>query len=132
MEPTIKDDLAKRIEQYINVRDHLKVIEDEYNEKRKPFVEVQERLSAIIQRFMDEHNLENLKTEHGTCYKTVRYQASLADPDAFMRFVIEHGKFDLLDRRANTTSVRDFVGEHKYLPPGCNLTATQSLGVRRK
>lgn len=128
----LPEDMAKRIAQYIQVRDRIKEIEDETKAKLRPLRDVQEVLSGIIQGFMDTHNLENLKTEHGTCYKSTRHTASLADPEAFMNYVIQNGKFDLLDRRANATAVKDFVAANKALPPGCNLTAIQSLGVRRK
>jgi hypothetical protein len=70
-------------------------------------------------------------TKGGTIYTSTRYTASLADPEAFMKFVIETRQFDLLDRKANSTAVKDYVGEHNVLPTGCNLTAMKTLGVRR-
>jgi hypothetical protein len=48
----------------------------------------------------------------------------------FMDFVVENKFFHLLDRRANTPAVKTWVEEHKELPPGCNLTSVQTLGVR--
>lgn len=125
------EDMAKRVEQYIMVRDRLKQIDEEYDAKRKPFLEVQERLSGILRAFMETHNLENLKTDAGTCYTSVRHTASVADADLFMKYVIENGRFELLDRRANPTAVKAFVEETKQLPPGVNLNAVQTVGVRR-
>lgn len=125
------EDMAKRTQQYIQVRDKLKAMDEAHDKLRRPLVEIQEQLSGIISAFMETNKLENLKTEHGTCYTSVRYTASLADPALFMRYVIDHAKFELLDRRANSTAVKDFVHDTGGLPPGCNLNAIQTVGVRR-
>ncbi len=125
------EDIDKRIGQYIEVRDALKRVEEKYDLERKPLQELQETLAGIIRTFMDANNLENLKTSSGTAYTSVRYTASLADPEAFMEFVRRSGKFELMDRKANATAVRDFVKENNGLPAGCNLNAVQTLGVRR-
>lgn len=126
------EDMDKRITQYITVRDAIKRLDDAHNASRKNLLELQEKVGGKIRAFMDANNLENLKTEHGTCYTTTVYSASLADPDLFMKYVIENKQFDLLDRRANKTAVVAFVKEHKGLPPGVNLNSVQNLGVRRK
>lgn len=125
------EDMEKRTRQFIEVRDAIKKIEDETKQKLKPLREIQEILAGRIQAFMVANSLENLRTNAGTCYTTTRHTASLADPEAFMKYVIEHGAFDLMDRRANSTAVKDFVKKNKALPPGCNLNAIETVGVRR-
>lgn len=125
------EDMEKRTAQFIQVRDTIKRLEDLHKEKLKPLKEIQEVLAGRIQQFMATNSLENLRTAAGTCYTSVRRTASLADPEAFMKYVIEHNAFDLLDRKANSTAVQDFVKKTGALPPGCNLTAIETVGVRR-
>lgn len=120
-----------RVEQYIMIRDKLKQMDDEFEAKKAPLVEIQNLLTGWMMDFLQKFNADSVKTAHGTCYSSTRHTASLADPDAFMQYVISHGKFELLDRRANTTAVKDFVEEHKALPPGCNLNSMRTIGVRR-
>lgn len=121
-----------RVQQYVQVRDALKALDDEYQKKREPLIEVQNLLTGWIMEFLNKTGSQSVKTVHGTCYQSTRYTASLADPDAFMKFVIANGKFDLLDRRANATAVKDYVAENAgQLPPGANLSAVKTLGVRR-
>lgn len=126
-EYTVKD----FVEALIGCRDKLEAIKKEYEEKKAEWVDRRDKLEGIIQQFMQENQLDNLKTEAGTCYTTVKYTASLADPDAFMTYVIANQRYDLLDRRANVTAVRDFTERTKVPPPGVNLTSYQSLNVRR-
>jgi hypothetical protein len=121
----------KRVEQYITIRDRLKEMDAEHEERRKPLVELQNLLTGWMQNFMEQAGADNVKTAHGTCYATTRYTASLADPQVFMDFVITNNAFDLLDRKANTTAVRDYVEEKGGLPPGVNLSSIKTIGVRR-
>lgn len=121
----------KRIEQYITIRDKLKAMDAEHEERKKPLVELQNLLTGWMQNFLEQAGADNVKTAHGTCYSTTRYTASLADPQAFMDFVITNQAYDLLDRKANVTAVRDHVEASGGLPPGVNLSAIKTIGVRR-
>ena len=127
----MSEDIGKRIKQFIQVRDVLKEMEETYQKKRKPLLEVQEMLSGILRTFLEDNNLENLKTEAGTCYISTRYTATLSDPEAFMNYVTKTGRFELIERRAAATPVQAYVKENGVLPPGCNLNAVQTVGVRR-
>ena len=127
----MSEDIGKRIKQFIQVRDVLKEMEEAYQKKRKPLLEVQEMLSGILRTFLEDNNLENLKTEAGTCYISTRYTATLSDPEAFMNYVTKTGRFELIERRAAATPVQAYVKENGILPPGCNLNAIQTVGVRR-
>lgn len=128
---TVKATVDKRVEQYVNIRDALKAMDAEHDEKRKPLVELQNLLTGWLQNFMEQAGADNIKTAHGTCYNSVRYTASLADPEAFMKHIIANNQFDLLDRKANVTAVKDYVAEHNTLPPGVNLSSIKTVGVRR-
>lgn len=124
-------DIKERVKQYIAIRDKIKAEDEAHKEKMKPMKEALEQLGGVLAQFMTETGSDGIKTEAGTCYITTRWSASLADADAFMRFVQETGNFDLLDRKANATAVRDYVEEHTTLPPGVNLSSIQQVGVRR-
>ncbi len=128
---TITDDMETTIQKFIDTRDAIKIMEDKHKEDMKKYRARMDKLSGDIQEFLDKNNLENVKTKAGTCYLSTRRTASLADPEAFMNYVIEHEAFDLMDRRANSTAVQDFVKKHKALPPGCNLNSVTTVGVLR-
>jgi hypothetical protein len=128
-EPTVTVDQV--VARYIQIRDDLKTMDERHKAERAPLVETQNLLTEWIMKHLETTGSTAVKTNHGTCYQSTRYTASLADADAFMKFVTENQMFDLLDRRANSTAVRDYVEEHKSLPPGCNLSAIRTIGVRR-
>lgn len=121
----------KRTAQYIAVRDKIKEISERHAEELKPLVELQNDLTAWFTEELDRVGAQSVKTGKGTVYQSTRYSASLQDPKAFMDYVVSNNAFDLLDRKANSTAVRDFVEQHKSEPPGCKLSAIRTVGVRR-
>lgn len=123
--------VEKRIEQYVQVRDAIKAANDKFAEQMAPMLETQNLLTAWLTAKLEQVGAESVKTKAGTVYSSTRYSASLADPAVFMDYVKAHDKFDLLDRKANATAVRDFVAETGSLPPGVNLNAIRTVGVRR-
>jgi len=129
--PPVSATVDKRVSQYIQVRDAIAKAKEKHEAELKPLVDLQNLLTGWLQEFMDTAGAENVKTSHGTCYQSTRYTASLADPEAFMAFVKSTSQYDLLDRKANVTAVKDYVAEHNTLPPGVNLSAIKTVGVRR-
>lgn len=118
-------------EQFLGLRELRRKIKETYEAEDKKIRLLQESVESKLLDFLRTNNLVNVKTAAGTVHTTTRYTASLQDADTFMKFVISTGKFELLDRRANATAVRDFVETEKTLPPGCNLSALTSLGFRK-
>ena len=123
--------VSKRIKQYIDIRDAIKAANDKHAAAMKPLLEVQEALTGWMQKFLDHSGADSIKTQEGTCYSTTKYTASLADPGAFMEYVITNSAWDLLDRKANVTACKDFVTEKGTLPPGVNMSSISTVGVRR-
>lgn len=124
--------INKRVEQYVALRDRIKQLDDEHKEKMKPFRETLEKLNGVLLGHLNEIEVNSVNTDAGTVYRTEKKSASLADPAAFMRFVIDNEAWDLLDRKANVTAVADFIEEQSTTPPGVNFSTRFEVGVRRK
>lgn len=127
----INDKVGVVVKGYVALRDKLRELDDAHEQKRKPIVDMINQLSGQMQEFLDKSGSKSVKTADGTFYQSTRYTTSLADPAAFMEYVINNQRYDLLDRRANATAVKQFVEETGNLPPGTNLNALRTVGVRR-
>ena len=68
-------------------------------------------------------------TPYGTVHTVTRYSAPLEDPQAFLDFVIETQSWGMLDKKANTTAVKDYTKEHNGPPPGVRLTSHTQLRI---
>lgn len=127
------DDLELQISNFIWVRDALAKVDKQWEDERADLVSMKERLEGRIHKFLRDHNITgSVKTQAGTAYTSTKYTASLADPKAFMDYVVNTGQFDLLERRASVTAVKQFIEDNNgQLPAGCNISSHTSLRVRR-
>jgi hypothetical protein len=121
----------KQIQNYVALRDRIKEMDEAHKVKLKPFKDALEELNGKLLEFLEASGTEAVKTKYGTCYSSVRYTASLPNAQDFMDFVINNERFELLDKKANSTAVRAYVEEVGALPPGCQLSALRTAGVRR-
>jgi len=120
-----------RVEQYVKLRDKIKDMEAKHKEELKPYKETLEKLNAVILAHLNQVGGESIRTAAGTAYVTEKKTASLADPQAFMEYVVANEAWDLLDRKANVKAVGDYIDEYNAPPPGVNYTSTSVVGVRR-
>lgn len=126
-----KGSIATAVEEYIKVRDRRRELRRRYVESDEPLMQREQVLTGTILAHLNDIGGESVRTPYGTCYRSERATASLADPDLFMRHVQDQGAFELLERKANVTAVREYVAEHKAPPPGVNYHVMVTLGVQK-
>jgi hypothetical protein len=120
------------LDQMVAYRQKLQARITEIEESKiGPLKNAKSEIDALILEYLDKEKLESAKTEHGTVYTYTKRTASVADGEAFMSYVMAHGAFELIERRANVTAVIDFAEEHGTLPPGVALNQRQTVGVRK-
>ena len=124
-------DISKRVEQYVTLRDLIKVKETEFKEGIARYKKALEDLNTILLNHLNDIGGNSLNTDAGTVYKTEKKSAPLADPAAFMSYVVDNAAFDLLDRKANVTAVTEYIKQHGTSPPGVNFSTAFVVGVRR-
>ena len=124
-------DISKRVAQYVQMRDLIKVKETEFKELMAPYKKALEDLNTVLLNHLNDIGGNSLNTDAGTVYRKEKKSAALADPAAFMDYVIANSAFDLIDRKANVTAVTAFVKENGSPPPGVNFSSYFDVGVRR-
>jgi hypothetical protein len=124
-------DVAKRVEQFVKLRDLIKQKNDAHKLAMKPYKETLEQLNALLLAHLNNVNGNSVATDAGTVYRSEKKSASLADAQAFMDYVIKNNAWDLIDRKANVSAVEDFINANNTPPPGVNWSSTFVAGVRR-
>lgn len=118
---------------YIETRDKRRALKRLFETEDAPFKDLETNLGLWLQRYMMDAGIDQIKAKDiGVTFLTTKFTASLKDPDEFMKYVVANNRFDLMDRKANTTAVRDFLKKEGALPPGANLNAIQTIGVHKK
>lgn len=123
--------IEKRIEQYVQLRDKIKEMDDAHKATMKPYKEMLDKLNDVLLGYLNGVGIDSAKTEAGTAYKTLKESATVEDPDQFMRYVIGSEHWDLIERKASLTACRAFAEENASLPPGVRINSQWVVGVRR-
>ena len=124
--------ISEAVEIYVQLRDKKAQLKAEYQEAVAP---VQEKMDKLEQKFLEMMNttgVDSIKTTSGTAYTSVKTSASVADKDAFFNYVKDNNEWALMEVRASSTAVKQFVEANEgEIPPGINLNTERTVNVRR-
>jgi len=123
--------MGKLVGMYVKLRDRIKAKDEEMKATLKPAKDMLEQLNNRILDELNKANVDSIKADTGTAYRTARTTASLADPQAFRDFVIANELFEMVDWKANAKAVQDHNEEFGALPPGVTVSTILQVGVRR-
>lgn len=129
------DDIAKRVEQFITLRDMKAALQEKHKSELQPVNEAMALLEDVFMQHLGALNVDNMKTAHGTIYKSTKKSASVADMDAFWAYVVTQGAWHLLDKKANVTGVEEFINDpanQGLPPPGVNWSQIAVPRVTRR
>ena len=114
---------------YRQVKAKVAEIEARHKKELEDYKSNMMKLEGFIDAFLADNKLVNVKTKYGTAYWKMKWSASLLDPDAFMKFVRESERWELLDRKANVAAVRDYAKTESELPPGAKLDSVRKVHI---
>ena len=126
--PTTADQL---VAQFVAIRDKIKEADDAHKARTKAARDYKDLLEGKLQDLLNLIGGDSVKTPHGTAYRTTRRTATIADGQAFRDYVTANSRYDLLDWKANASSVDDFIKDNQVPPPGINFALALTIGVRR-
>lgn len=122
------DELADK---YVRLRDKIKEIKDRQKQELAPYNDKLDQLGSYLLDYLNSIGTNSARTSAGTITKSHKDSCSVADMDAFWTFVVSQGDFDLCDRKANVTAVRDYMEKNNAPVPGVNFSSMQTVSVRR-
>lgn len=130
--PASEPVINKRVAQYIALRDKIKELDAAHDEKMKPLKELLLKLNGALLEHFTMHGGDSISVRGvGTAYKTTKDSASIADGEEFKRWIIGGTLWEMVDWKANTSQVREYIEKHGNPPPGVNFRSVAVVGVRR-
>jgi len=128
-----KPDLDRIVDVYLKIRDKKAQITSELNDK---LAELDTKLKVISDALLEhckENNVESVRTEHGTFYRSTKTKYWTGDWEAMGQFIIDNNAVDLMEKRIHQGNMRVFLEENPdLLPPGLNVDSEYTVTVRRK
>jgi len=122
---------AELIEKYIQLRDHLKKLTDEFEERTETY---RTSMTAIEGVLLDEINRlggQSIKTPYGTAYRSTTVSAKVVDRDAWFDFIFENKHRDMLTTHVAKDAVKDWMETSQKSPPGLDLTPIMKCNIRK-
>lgn len=121
-----------RVSQYVKLRDMIKAIKARHTEELEKPTATLEKLNGCLLAHLTSVNADSAATAAGTVSKTVKNTATIADMSAFWAYVVTQGDFDILDKKANSARVKEYIEANHCPPPGVNFTSINLVRVTRK
>ncbi len=119
------------IDKYLSLRDEVAQIEARAKEAAAPIKETMDKIERYFKALAAEEGVDSWKTESGTAYLQKNDSVKLADPAAFMEFVVANEAWDLIEKRAAKVAVRGFLESNGVLPPGAEISTRVEVVVRQ-
>lgn len=123
-------DVKKMVEQALALRDMVAAIRAEADERCKPLNEALGRLRASLLIYMNQHNIQSVKTAAGTAYVSARRRAVLRDMDAFLAWVRRTGASEVIDISVNAAAAWEYAEENRSVPDGVALSSSLAVNFR--
>lgn len=78
-------------------------------------------------------NANSINTSYGTVMRKLNERAFCSDWESFYKFVLEHNRVELLEKRIHQTNFKQFIAEEypDGLPPGINMMREYGITVRK-
>jgi hypothetical protein len=125
--------LEELVKVYLTIRNERERIEAEWKVKDD---ELRADLKALESQMLvtcNDNNASSIKTRSGTVMRRLNERYTVANGDAFRRFVMENGVPELFEQRIAQTNFKEFIAERKDdgLPPGVNVMREFTIVVRK-
>jgi hypothetical protein len=125
-------DVDKLVSVYVKIRDKRAEIQKAYEAEDSELKLKLETIESALLGMCKDHDVESLRTLHGTATRVVKERYWSADWDAFKEFVREHDAVDLLEKRIHQGNFKEWVEAHPDVVAPVNIDRRYGITVRRK
>lgn len=121
-------DRDKVIAHYVELRDKKQDMEKRHKQELEPIKQDMELIEAALQKDLQDQGLTQFKGAHGTAFIKTLTNTKVVDWEgAALPWLVEHERWDLLERRINKTNMLETETE----VPGVESQQVQKLQINR-
>lgn len=119
------------ITKYLELRAYVESEESKLKEWLKPQKEGMLAIQTAIGVALQQQGLQNMKGEDGTAYLKHSDGIKVDNKQAFLQFVRDQDRFDMLDVGCLVDPVREWQARQESLPPGITSSPSVTCIIRR-
>ncbi|MDE2022523.1 MAG: hypothetical protein KGI71_06465 [Patescibacteria group bacterium] len=124
--------IAEVVPLYVKLRDRIRETEARHKAELVPLKEKKDVLDAWLLAELDKQKLQSVNVSGaGTVFKKKVVKVSVADWESTWKWIVDNGRYDMLNHAVNKTTVVAYVEEHQAPPPGVSYSAAFEVEVNR-
>ena len=130
----MSDDRAEKMTSaFIKIRTERSVLSAKFKAEDDKLVRQQDILKRALLDYCENHGLESVRTSAGLFFRSSKTKYWTSDWEAMHKFIMEHKVPEFLDKRLNTTNIKQFLEENpNTIPDGLKIDKEFVISVRKK
>jgi hypothetical protein len=125
--------LEKLVKTYLKINQVRSELKARFDEEDKALKAKADAIKAALLQHCKDHEVESVRTNEGTFFRTVKTQYWTSDWTSLHNFVLENRIPDILEKRINQGNMKAWIEQNPdSLPAGLNITQEYSVTIRRK
>ena len=118
---------------YIKIRAERSARSAKFKAEDDKLVRQQDVLKRALLDYCENHGLESVRTSAGLFFRSTKTKYWTSDWEAMHKFILEHNVPEFLDKRLNTSNIKQFLEENpNTVPDGLNIDKEYVISVRKK
>ena len=118
---------------YIKIRAERSALSAKFKAEDDKLVRQQDVLKRALLDYCENHGLESVRTSAGLFFRSTKTKYWTSDWEAMHKFILEHNVPEFLDKRLNTSNIKQFLEENpNTVPDGLNVDKEYVISVRKK
>ena len=118
---------------FIKIRAERAALSAKFKVEEDKLVRQQDILKRALLDYCENHGLESVRTSAGLFFRSSKTKYWTSDWEAMHKFIMEHNVPEFLDKRLNTTNIKQFLEENpNKVPDGLNIDKEYVISVRKK
>lgn len=118
---------------FIKIRTERSVLSANFKAEDDKLVRQQDILKRALLDYCENHGLESVRTSAGLFFRSSKTKYWTSDWEAMHKFIMEHKVPEFLDKRLNTTNIKQFLEENpNTIPDGLKIDKEFVISVRKK
>ena len=130
----MSDDRAEKMTSaFIKIRTERSALSAKFKTEDDKLVRQQDILKRALLDYCENHGLESVRTSAGLFFRSSKTKYWTSDWEAMHKFIMEHKVPEFLDKRLNTTNIKQFLEENpNTIPDGLKIDKEFVISVRKK
>lgn len=125
--------LEKLVKTYLKINQVRSELKARFDEEDKALKSKMDAIKGALLQHCKDHEVESVRTNEGTFFRTVKTQYWTSDWTSLHNFVLENRIPDILEKRINQGNMKVWIEQNPdSLPAGLNITQEYSVTIRRK